>query len=302
MKLFGSIGAVAAALMLLPGQALAGQYKGFSMGANRADGACKYTADWKKDFQTIKSWNKGFNAVRLYSADDCNTLVKAVPAAKQTGMKILVGVWATDDAHFGRDKAALLKVIKQYGTDWIAAISVGSEDLYRKDISPDKLAQQIYDVRGMVRQFNKNLKVGHTDTWTAWVDGRNDVVTKACDIAITNGFPYWQGVAIKEALQKKTFQNSYWSVQKHVKAVNSKAAVWVGETGWPTKGPNYQKAAATTASLQSYYNNVGCWLWQQKDASGFWFTAFDAPLATPEVEKYFGIANKDRKLKFTLTC
>lgn len=217
-------------------------------------------------------------------------------------MKILVGVWATDDAHFGRDKAALLKVIKQYGTDWIAAISVGSEDLYRKDISPDKLAQQIYDVRGMVRQFNKNLKVGHTDTWTAWVDGRNDVVTKACDIAITNGFPYWQGVAIKEALQKKTFQNSYWSVQKHVKAVNSKAAVWVGETGWPTKGPNYQKAAATTASLQSYYNNVGCWLWQQKDASGFWFTAFDAPLATPEVEKYFGIANKDRKLKFTLTC
>lgn len=73
MKLFGSIGAVAAALMLLPGQALAGQYKGFSMGANRADGACKYTADWKKDFQTIKSWNKGFNAVRLYSADDCNS-------------------------------------------------------------------------------------------------------------------------------------------------------------------------------------------------------------------------------------
>ncbi|CVK94848.1 related to glucan 1,3-beta-glucosidase [Fusarium mangiferae] len=302
MKLFGSIGAVAAALMLLPGQALAGQYKGFSMGANRADGLCKYTADWKKDFQTIKSWNKGFNAVRLYSADDCNTLVKAVPAAKQTGMKILVGVWATDDAHFGRDKAALLKVIKQYGTDWIAAISVGSEDLYRKDISPDKLAQQIYDVRGMVRQFNKNLKVGHTDTWTAWVDGRNDVVTKACDIAITNGFPYWQGVPIKEALQKKTFQNSYWSVQKHVKAVNSKAAVWVGETGWPTKGANYQKAAATTASLQSYYNNVGCWLWQQKDASGFWFTAFDAPLATPEVEANFGIANKDRKLKFSLTC
>lgn len=79
MKLFGSIGAVAAALMLLPGQALAGQYKGFSMGANRADGACKYTADWKKDFQTIKSWNKGFNAVRLYSADDCNSKLPLHP-------------------------------------------------------------------------------------------------------------------------------------------------------------------------------------------------------------------------------
>lgn len=86
-------------------------------------------------------------------------LQNAVPAAKATGLKILVGVWATDDAHFGRDKAALLKVIKAQGTDWIAAISVGSEDLYRKDITPQKLATQIYDVRGMVGQFNKNIKV-----------------------------------------------------------------------------------------------------------------------------------------------
>ena len=74
-------------------------------------------------------------------------------------MKLLVGVWATDDAHFGREKAALLKAIKQHGTTWIAAISVGSEDLYRKDITPQRLAQQIYEVRGMVRQDNKSLKV-----------------------------------------------------------------------------------------------------------------------------------------------
>ncbi|KAI8716243.1 Glycoside hydrolase family 17 [Fusarium sp. LHS14.1] len=174
MKLFGSLGKIAAGLLLLTAQASALTYKGFSLGANRPDGACKYTADWKKDFQTIKGWNKGFNAVRLYACSDCNTLGKAVPAAKATGIKILVGVWATDDAHFGREKAALLSAIKAHGTDWIAAISVGSEDLYRKDITPQKLAQQIYDVRGMVRQFNKNLRVGHTDTWTAWVDGAND--------------------------------------------------------------------------------------------------------------------------------
>ncbi|KAF5025718.1 hypothetical protein F66182_2185 [Fusarium sp. NRRL 66182] len=282
MKLFGSIGALAAALLLLPGQALAGQYKGFSIGANRPDGACKYTADWKKDFQTIKSWGKGFNAVRLYASSDCNNwqlaLAKAVPAAKATGMKILVGVWSTNDAHFGAEKAALLKAIKAHGTTWIAAISVGSEDLYRKDISPQKLATQIYDVRGMVRQFNKNIKVGHTDTWTAWVDGANDVVTKASDM------------------------NSYWDVKRRVKAVNPKATVWVGETGWPTKGPNFNKAAATAASAKSYYNTVACWLWSQPDASAFWFTAFDTPSRSTQVEKYFGIADSNRKLKFPLTC
>lgn len=73
MKLFNSVATLAAAMLLLPGQAMAGTYKGFSMGANRADGACKTQADWKTDFQTIKSWGKGFNAVRLYSASDCNS-------------------------------------------------------------------------------------------------------------------------------------------------------------------------------------------------------------------------------------
>ena len=72
MKLFSTLSTLAVALMM-SGEALAGTYKGFSIGANRADGACKWEADWKKDFQAIKSWNKGFNAVRLYSADDCNS-------------------------------------------------------------------------------------------------------------------------------------------------------------------------------------------------------------------------------------
>lgn len=301
MKLFGSITTLAAAMLLLP-TALAGQYKGFSIGANRADGACKTNADWKTDFQTIKSWGKGFNAVRLYASSDCDTLAKAVPQAKATGFKILVGVWATNDAHFGAEKAALLKAIKTHGTTWIAGISVGSEDLYRKDITPQKLATQIYDVRGMVQQFSKSIKVGHTDTWTAWVDGRNDVVTKACDLVITNGFPYWEGVSIKDAIQLKTFQNSFWKVKAHAKAVNSKAAVWVGETGWPANGSNFKKALATTAGLRTYYNNVGCWLWKQADTSAFWFTAFNSPTSSPEVEKHFGVADSKRKLKFTLTC
>ncbi|RSL41813.1 hypothetical protein CEP54_015704 [Fusarium duplospermum] len=107
-----------------------------------------------------------------------------------------------------------------------------------------------------------------------------------------------KGVNIKDALRLKTFQNSYWDVKRRVNQVHPKIEIWVGETGWPTKGANYKGAAATTAALQSYYNNVGCWLWKQTSASAFWFTAFDAPLATPEVEKHFGIADSNRKLKF----
>ncbi|KAF3939200.1 hypothetical protein ABW19_dt0204127 [Dactylella cylindrospora] len=298
MRSFNTMIALLAALLLLPGQTLAAYWKGFSMGANTATGACKSRGDWEADFAAIKSWNKGFNAARLYASSDCNTLANAVPAAQKYGFKLLVGVWATDGAHFGREKAALEAAIRQYGTGWIAAISVGSEDLYRKDISPQQLANQIYDVRGMVRQWNNKLLVGHTDTWTAWVDGANDVVTRACDIVITNGFPYWQGATIARA--KRVYQESVWATQGHVAAVKPGIKVWIGETGWPSVGDNFGASVPSRPNAQKYYDAVACWIFPK--ANAFWFTAFDAPAAQPKVEQGFGVAYYTRKLKIKLTC
>lgn len=78
--------------------------------------------------------------------------------------------------------------------------------------------------------------------------------------------------------------------------------MWVGETGWPTAGANFEGALPGTKSLKNYYTSVACWLWAKPDTSGFWFTAFDAPTVSPEVEKHFGIADSKRKLKFALPC
>jgi exo-beta-1,3-glucanase (GH17 family) len=75
-------------------------------------------------------------------------------------MKVLVGVWATDTDHYNAEKAALLQAIRKHGTRWIAAVSVGSEDLYWNTLPPAQLASQINEVRGMVRRFDRNIKVG----------------------------------------------------------------------------------------------------------------------------------------------
>jgi len=143
-------------------------WKGFNIGANNPDGSCKSQADWESAFRTIQSFPGYFSSARVFASSDCNTLANAVPAALATGSQILVGVWATDEGHFQREKDALEAAIRQYGSSWIVAISVGSEDLYRKDTSADRLAQQIYDVRGMVRAMGVQQEVGHVDTWTAW--------------------------------------------------------------------------------------------------------------------------------------
>ena len=69
-------------------------WKGFNLPATLPSGACKSVNDWKKDFAVVKGLPGKFNAVRLYASSDCNTLANAVPAAKSSGMKVLVGVWS----------------------------------------------------------------------------------------------------------------------------------------------------------------------------------------------------------------
>lgn len=134
------------------------------MGATNPDGSCKTTAQWTTAFNKLKALPQGITSVRVYASSDCNTLANAVPAALSTGTKILVGVWTEDAAHYTAEKNALESAINAHGTSWILAISVGSEDLYRGDTTADALAQQVYDVRGMVRALGVTADVGHVDT------------------------------------------------------------------------------------------------------------------------------------------
>jgi exo-beta-1,3-glucanase (GH17 family) len=145
-------------------------FKGLNFGANLPSGACRSQADYAREFQVMKSNPPNFDTVRLFASSDCNQLAAAVPAALANGIKILVGIWTQDDTHFGNEKGALLSVLQAFPNwqDWMVGISVGSEDLYRKEVPAWQIAQKIYDVRGMVRAKGVNAPVGHVDTWTAW--------------------------------------------------------------------------------------------------------------------------------------
>jgi exo-beta-1,3-glucanase (GH17 family) len=84
--------------------------------------------------------------------------------------------------------------VETHGFDCRVAVSVGSEDLYQGDTTTSTLAQQIYDVRGMlstVSGYNTSMQVGHVDTWTVWVDSANWAVIEACDFVGTDGYSYW---------------------------------------------------------------------------------------------------------------
>jgi len=179
--------------------------------------------------------------------------------------------------------------------------SLLDQDLYRGDTDASTLAGQIYDVRGMIHQYGgscPSVPIGHTDTWTAWVNGTNTEVITAADMLISDGYPYWQGSDISDSVS--VFTQSINAVV----AVAQGKEVWIGETGWPTAGANYGAAVPSVANLQAYWNGVIC---NQGPLSGgdinyFWYSAYDAPSAAAGVEQYFGVADSSRTLKINLAC
>lgn len=160
-------------LTLAPSLALAKGNLGFSLGDKKNDGTCKYTTDYAADFDAIKSAS-GSTIVRIYSASDCNTAQQILPAAKQKGFKVVLGVWPDTEASLAADKEALQTYVKDY-TDQVYAVTVGSETMYRGNFTGSELLQRIMDVKSVLPS---GVKIGTADSWNKFADGTADTVIK----------------------------------------------------------------------------------------------------------------------------
>jgi glucan 1,3-beta-glucosidase len=65
---------------------------GFALGTKKADGTCKFQADYESDFKAISAAS-GSKLVRGYSASDCNFAKEILPAAKSSGFRVILGIW-----------------------------------------------------------------------------------------------------------------------------------------------------------------------------------------------------------------
>lgn len=63
---------------------------GFSLGDKNADGTCKTTQDYESDFDNLKNLA---TLVRTYSGSECDTPQNIIPAAKNKGFKVVLGIW-----------------------------------------------------------------------------------------------------------------------------------------------------------------------------------------------------------------
>ncbi|KAL9103793.1 MAG: hypothetical protein Q9163_001202 [Psora crenata] len=290
------------------------------------DDSCKSTEDFVEDFKVLQSAGEPATYVRTYAAIDggansiggpsCPVPGAILPAAVQTGMKVVLGLWADTESAFKADMDEVMKHAKEYSNS-IYAFTVGSEGLYRQEQKPgtgytaDYILDKINQLKKALQDAGMTQKVGTADSWNKYQDGTADpLISGGVDLMLVNAFGYWQSQDISNASATylDDLQQAYGHIQSVAGSTNS-IELWNGETGWPTDGgsdyhdPNYSTTAvAGTQNAQTFYKNGVCaaldW-----NFDVFYFEAFNEPWKPASVglggqegdETHWGAFDVDRK-------
>lgn len=223
--------------------------------------------------------------VRSFSCTEGNEFIPII--AREFGVKTLVGAWLGDDPEINeREIEGLIKLSKEGFVD-IAA--VGNEVMYRKDLTEDELLDFISRVKNEVPQ---HIPVGYVDAYYEFTIKPR--ITAACDVILTNCYPYWEGSNIDYSLMhmKGMFHQA--------KSVANGKPVIITETGWPSKGESFRDSHPSTENAIKYFINSQFWS-KNENIPIFYFSSFDESWkvgAEGEVGAYWGIWDKNEELKF----
>ncbi|AET40390.1 glucan 1,3-beta-glucosidase Ecym_5657 [Eremothecium cymbalariae DBVPG len=282
----------------------------FNLGVKKKDGTCKYLQDYKNDLEALKPYT---DTVKFYASSDCNTLQYLAPAADQEGFKLFVGIWPDDDAHFAAEKEALQKYLPEIKSSTVRGFLVGSESLYRDDISASDLAKRIKEVRDLLPSIKDSQGnsyggklVGTVDSWNVIVDGATRPVIEEADFVMANAFSYWQGQTMNNA--SFSFFDDIMQALQSIQTVKGTTDItfYVGETGWATEGSSFQDSVPSLDNAKQFWKEGICAM-RAWGVNVIVFEAFDEewkPITSgmDGVENHWGVWTSDRQLKYKLDC
>lgn len=222
--------------------------------------------------------------IRSFSCIEGNEHIARI--AHQNGMKTLVGAWLGSDLELNEKEIEGLITLAKEGCVDIAA--VGNEVLYRGDLNEEQLLAYLY----RVKEALPDIPVGYVDAYYEF--SHRPKITEACDVILTNCYPYWEGCPIEYSLHH--MQSMFGSAKD---AGNGKRII-ITETGWPSEGGSLKDAIASNENAMKYFIETQCWS-QQNDIEIFYFSSFDESWkvgAEGDVGAYWGLWDKNEKPKF----
>jgi exo-beta-1,3-glucanase (GH17 family) len=222
--------------------------------------------------------------VRSFSCIEGNELVPQV--AREFGLKTLVGAWLGTDNKLNQQEIAGLIDLAEKGYVDIAA--VGNEVMYRKDLSEEELLEFLY----CVKKALPGIPIGYVDAYYEF--SHRPSITEACDIILSNCYPYWEGCSIDYSLvyMKQMYQQA-------VKAGGGKKVI-ITETGWPSQGTALHGALPSMENAVRYFINAQKWS-EEDNIEMFYFTSFDESWkvgAEGDVGAFWGLWDMNGRLKF----
>jgi exo-beta-1,3-glucanase (GH17 family) len=222
--------------------------------------------------------------VRSYGMDSGLELTGKV--AHELGLKAALGAWlGRDMAANAKQIASLIQAAKAGQADLLI---VGSETLYRGDLSESQLVAYIQQVKAAVPA---GIPVGTADVGAEFKD--HPAVTQAVDVVLANLYPFWSGYGIVNAAND--LNGSY----EVVKAAAGGKTILISETGWPTCGANYGNAVPSLQNAQTYLQTFLTWA-RTNQVGYFYFEAFDEAWKSSSgtaAEACWGIWDQDGKAK-----
>ena len=185
----------------------------------------------------------------------------AIPRiAKEMGFCVAAGAWLDSNSLTNESEIEELITIGLAGE--VDYLIIGSEVLLRGDLTEQELIDYIKYVKSAV----PGVPVSTGEVYTSWLD-HPDLVD-AVDALFVNYYPYWEGIAVDEAV--KAIHAYHYSVT--LKAMGKD--VIVSETGWPTAGDTIGSAVPTADNAASFITNFVSWA-EANAVEYYIFEAFD---------------------------
>ena len=224
--------------------------------------------------------------IRTFSCSDENMRIPIL--AKELGFKTLVGAWLGKD--LDKNQIEVDKLIELCNDGYIDVAAVGNEVMYRKDLSEEKLIEYIKYVKSKIKT---KVPVGYVDAYYEF--SSRPSITDACDVILTNCYPYWEGCNIDYSLiyMKQMFY--------HARDVANGKRIIITETGWPSKGSSLRGADPSNKNFLKYFINAQKWS-SEEEIEMFYFSSFDESWkinSEGDVGAFWGIWDSDTKSKFS---
>ena len=222
--------------------------------------------------------------IRSFSCTDGHEQTPRI--AHELGLKTLVGAWLGTDAKINeRELQGVIEVARAGHADIVA---VGNEGLLREDMSEDELLACLQRVKDAL----PGVPVGYVDAY--FLFEKHPRITAACDVVMTNCYPFWEGCPREQALAYMQ------TMVARTRAAAPGKRVLISETGWPDQGSAFQGSVPSREGAMQYF--VDCCRWAEEDGIElFYFAAFDEAWkvgAEGDVGAYWGLWDKDGVLKF----